>query len=255
MYNLGIAFLVGMLVYTPIAFWMGPLYGIAPAVLSFGGVLFFLARWVGKSVEGELSGVVALLQDRKIEEARKLLEGVKAKWGPWQLLIAGQIDSQIGMIDYLQLKWDQALPKLEAGQWRNWMALVAIGCIHWRKGDREKLWEYFEKAASASPKEGATYMVWATLLHKADKPEAALKALDLGLKELPANGTLKDLQSAIANKRKVDTKSFPQAWYQFFPEDMAQQYKIKGPRTPPPAPPGAAAPAGPTNRKMRRSKT
>jgi len=255
MYNLTIAFLAGMLVYVPIGFWMGPLYGIVPAVLTFAGALYGLSRRVGQAVEAELAKVVPLLQDRKVDEARALLEATKAKWGSWQLLMNGQIDSQIGMIDYLQMKWDQALPKLEAGQWRNWMALVAIACIHWRKGDRQKLWEYFEKAASASPKELTVYLVWATLAHRADKDADALKALDLGLKELPEHKLLKELQSAIANKRKVDTKTFPQAWYQFFPEDMAAQYMIRGQRTPPPTPPGAAPAAGPANRKMRRSRS
>ncbi len=42
------------------------------------------------------------------------------------------------MTDYLQMKWDDALPRLEEGRWRNWSAILCIGLIHHRKGNKAK---------------------------------------------------------------------------------------------------------------------
>ena len=52
-----------------------------------------------------------------------------------------------------------------------------------------------------------------------------------GLKAVSeSNSTLVDLKTAIANKKKIETKKFPELWYQFFPEDAAQLAGMRGRR-------------------------
>lgn len=260
MYNLLISLLAALLAFVPIALIMGWAPALIPAILVLGVVYVLLARRVGQEVQNDMAEVVTLLQARQLEPAREKLEAVKARWSKWQFLIGGQIDAQIGMLDYMQMKWDAALPRLQSGQWRNWSALTAIGCIHWRKGDRAAAWKAFEKAAKASPEEVLVYVIWATLLQRADQRDEALKVVDRGLKAHPQGRVLKDLQAALANKKKLDPKSFPEAWYQFFPEDLAAQYMVRGQRSPPkglPVAPGgvqAGFPPPKLSRKMRRGK-
>lgn len=234
MYNLLLALLAGVVTFVVVAVWLGPIPAVFPAVGVLGLALFFLSRRTGKLVSDALEGVGPLLQQRRIDEAETKLVQVKEKYRQWQFMLAGQIDAQLGMIDYLQLKWDSALPKLEAGKWRNAVAQTCLGAIHYRQGRKDDAWKSFASAASVSSKDVMVYCVWATLLARDGLRTEALEALALGHKELPNNALLKDLQAKIANKKKVDPKSFGESWYQYFPEELTQQMVMRGTRGPSP---------------------
>jgi predicted Zn-dependent protease len=265
MYNLLISLGVAALLFGLVTAWLGPVAAVIPALFVLVVAYLLISYRIGQIVQVELAPLAPMLQERKIAEAVAKLEAVKARWSKWQFLLAGQIDAQIGMIDYLQLKFDAALPRLEAGRWRNWMALVAIGAIWWRKGDKEKAFATLKEATDAGPKESTAWMVRAVLLAKADRTEDALKVLDEGLKTLEKNPTLTDLRATIANKKKIDTAALGQAWIQFFPEELQHQMQMQammrgrkdgqlG------VVPGMQGPGGPNleppklNRKMRRQK-
>ena len=160
-----------------------------------------------------------------------MLRGIQERHGRWQFMLEGQIEAQLGMLEYLQMNWDKALPKLEAGKWRNWTAWTCIGCIHYRRGRKAAAWEAFGKAADAAPKEVIIYGVWATLLVRDNERTEALNVVARGLNSQPDSKTLKDLKQKIANKKKIKNTMFGEGWYQFFPEDMAQQMMMRGRRS------------------------
>jgi tetratricopeptide (TPR) repeat protein len=233
-YNALAALGIGLAVFAPISLWLGPIAAVVPAILAMGVAMFLLARRTGRLVEAEIARVVPLLQERKIDEAKQLLTQIKQRHGRWQFMLDGQMDAQIGMIDYLQMKFDDALPKLEKGRSRNWTALTCIGCIHWRQGRKEEAYKAFTEATAAGPKESMAYIVQASLLVRDGKRTEALAALDAGIQQLPSSELLKNLRNTVANKNPIKVQSLPQTWYQFFPEDMAQQMLVKGRRGPPP---------------------
>ena len=138
------------------------------------------------------------------------------------------MDAQAGMIDYLQLNWDAALPKLQRGTFRNWPAKVCIGAIQYRKGDREGAFKTLSSAVGSAKKEPMAYMVWAVLLVRAGQREEALEVMAKAMKAMPDNAMLKNLQRTIANKRKIDAKKFPETWYRFFPEELRAQHALRG---------------------------
>lgn len=245
MYNLLLAIAAGAVVFLLTAFALSPIAGILPAVLVVGGVLYGLGRRTSRRVQAELAGVAPLLQQRKVDEAVALLEGVKQRHGRWQFLLSGQIDAQLGLLDYVQMKWDSARPKLEAGKWRNWSALVCLGAIDHRQGRKPQAWAHFAQAADASPNEILVYQVWATLLVRDGLRKEALAAVARGLEANKDNAALKDLQGRIANEKKIDTTAFGDNWYQFFPEDLMKQAVMRGRKG---APPQGAVPQPPAPR-------
>lgn len=219
---LGIAtFVVVAAIYTPVA-------AVLPALLVLGIALFLLTRRIGRLVDAEMRKLVPMLQAQQIEPARAHLDSIKQRYGRWQVLLEGQIDAQLGMLDYLQMKWDEALPKLQKGRFRNWQAQVCIGAIHYRKGDREKAWEELSAAVGTAPKEAIVYVVFANLLLRAGDRTRALAILDQGLKSLPDSELLQRLHKDVANKRKIKPESFPETWYQFFPEDLLKSHLVRG---------------------------
>ena len=108
--------------------------------------------------------------------------------------------------------------------------MTALGCIAYRKGDRTKAWEEFDAAAGAESKEAIIYAVWAVLAVRAGERERALKALAKGLEAVPESDFLRGLQKTVQNKKKIQTKKFPESWFQFFPEDMMKQHMTRGRR-------------------------
>jgi predicted Zn-dependent protease len=171
-----------------------------------------------------------LLEARRVDDAKALLLDVQSKYGRWQILLGGQMEAQIGMIDYLQMKFDDALPRLQKGTFQNWAAWLAIGCIHWRRDRRKEAWAAFEKAASNGSKEAIVWAIWAERLVKAGKRNEAVAVVAKGLEAVPKSDFLKALKKRIANKKKLDNKMFPDAYFQFWPEEFAKHYVMRGRR-------------------------
>ena len=230
MYNILIAIGLGLLTYGVVAVALHPIGAVIPAAGVFLVAIFLLSRRTSRLVEAELRKLPQMLQARRIDEAKAHLDAVRQQYGRWQILLDGQLEAQVGMIDYIQMKFDEALPRLQKGTFQNWTAWAAIGCIHWRRDRREKAWEAFEKAASTAPKEAIVYAMWAQLLVKAGERNEAVAVLARGLEAMPDSDFLKGLHKRVANKKKVDVKSFPQTYYQFWPEEFAKAYVMRGRR-------------------------
>lgn len=264
MYNLLIALAVSLLAFASVLLFDLPWYaGIMPAVLVFPAVLFLLARRTGRQLQEALAPIQAIMaglpQARsqaeahaKLEEVRKGFAEVRDTFGPWQMLLTGQLDAQMGMLDYMQQRFADALPKLQKA-WRDPMAALFEGCVLARVGSPEAAFAAFEKAASYNKKEGTIYVVWGLVALRKGQPEKALEAFSRGLTELPAHPELKRLRAAVANKQKVDPNTLGELWWRFFPEDANQQLLMRGRRDKGPLD-GHVAPGGqpPRGRAARR---
>jgi len=226
MYTLILSLVLGLVTFALVALFLDPLAAVVPAVMVLMIALVALLLRTKRKVDAEMQGIVPLLQRRQVVEAQRYLETLRARYARWMPLLDGQIDAQLGMIDYLQLKFDQALPRLEKGKWRNWMALACIGAIHYRKGRHEQAWEALQKAVDAGKKEPMAYVVFAVLLNRAGARDRSLVVMNAGLKVLPDNKLLGDLKAKIANKKKIKTNKLGESWYQFFPEELAAQAQM-----------------------------
>lgn len=236
-----IATAAGLVTFSLAASLFGSVAGVVPAFLVFGLVWVLLSRRVARQVEAMLRPLPALAQERKIEEARKLLQSTRQRFGRWQLLLDGQLAAQIGMLDYALGQFDQALPNLERGRWRNWAALTAIACIHWRRGAKEQAWQALEAAATAGSREVIVYGIWARLKSVDGDVDGALAALARGLVAAPESAFLKDAQRRLANGQPLEVRTFPPTWFQFFPEDLKTEPELRG-RAQPSSHPGIRRP-------------
>ncbi len=242
MLNLALAFAVGLVLFAVVAAWLGPIPALVPALFFAILALFLLGRRTGQKINRELEPLMALLQARRIDDARALLVNVRDRWSRWQVMLAGQIDAQLGMLEYLQMHWDEALPLLEKGKWRNAQAWACIGAIRWRRGEKVKAFEALQRAQAVAPKDPMMAVVRATLLLRDDRRDEALRALADARGRIPGNKLLTDMQAKVANKQKIDPKAFGEAWYQYFPEDLAKEMVTRGRRTPVPGAPPVPEP-------------
>lgn len=238
MYNLLLALLAGLLTFLLVAVGLSKIAAILPALGIGVLALFLLSRRTGQLVQNELASVGTLLQQQRVDEAQTKLVLVKERYSRWQFLLAGQIDAQLGLIEYLQTKFEEARPLLEAGKWRNAPVLARLGLIDWRKGKKEEAYKLLQAATKASSDDVMIYVVWAVLKAREGARADALAAVAAGLAALPGNNTLKELQNKLANDQKIDVKTYGESWYQYFPEEyrteILKQQVMRGTRTPSP---------------------
>lgn len=235
MINLLLSVGLGLATFGGVTLWLGPVAGVIPALFVFFGALFLLGLRVQRAVEKRVAALTPMLEARNIKGAQAHIRQIQSDYGRWQFLLRGQLEAQLGMIDYVQMKWDEALPRLQRGQWRNWSAQLSIAAIHFRQGRKVEAWEAFAKAAKSGKKEVIVYGVWAILRLRDGERGEAMAVVTQGLEALPDNGNLRTLKKRIANKKKADPGMFGEIWYQFFPEDMAKKMLVRGRAGPQPA--------------------
>lgn len=239
-----VAFAIGAALYAPVA-------GILPGLFAFFavGIGLFIRR--RRQVDAALTPLVGLLESQKVDEAVALIARIKAEHGPWVPGLEGQLDAQLGFLEYMQRRFDEALPLLMAGRWRNPMALLCIAAIHVRKGEEAKAWEFLEQAEGAANKDPNVFVVSATLRMKKGEREAALKALGRGLSAVDNKGPIERLQRVIANGKRIVPDKLPEMWMQVWPEDLIAKLRRQGygrPGGPMLVPPGGG------NRRSRRQR-
>lgn len=241
MYNLLISLAISAIAFVAVLPFDLPWYaGVAPAALIFPLAAFLLMRRTGQQVQAAVAPVQEIMMgmqsaksqgeiNARLDEVRAILSSVRDQFGNWQFLLAGQMTAQLGALDYMQLKFDEAYPKLGKA-WRDWNSEIMAACILYRKGELDEAWAAFEKSAGTHSKEPTVFVIWATLLSKKGKRTEALAALTKGLETMPDNKQLREMKNKVANKKKLDTKSFQETWFRFFPEEAQQQMMVRGRR-------------------------
>lgn len=240
MYNLVLAIGAGSVGYAIGAAVAGWIAGFVPALLALGVAYVLLARRTGRRVEAVFAGAMVHMQAGKLDAARIAMESA-LPLGKWQFLVAPQIHSQIGSLDYLEgvgmmvqrqpkaaaAKFASARAHLEQAWSRDWRGRTLLACVHHREGRVDDALKALERASGAGKGETLFWGVYVYVLNEAKKRDEALQVVGRGLKESPDSKVLKELQEAMSNKRRPDMKAFGDSWYQFFPDQVPQEVLMK----------------------------
>jgi len=226
MYNFLLSLAVGLAVAAAIA--LGTSFGwiaaIVPGLLVMTGLYVYVAFRVRKQLDAIQGEVQRELQARHVEKAIQALQGGFAL-ARWQFLVGTQLNASIGMLRYLTEDVDAALPALEAGQPRGWLARLVnrdwlsraiLAAARYRKRDVAGALALFEEAAGLGPKDGLSWSAYAWVLEKEGRHDEALAVLGRGVAASPSDEKLKDSQQALQNGKKLKLwKLYGEQWYQF----------------------------------------
>jgi tetratricopeptide (TPR) repeat protein len=205
------------------------LYGIVPGIIVFFVVWFLIGRKIMRDLQQRMESVQKILTPKnpmrptkpRFDDAIKVLEGGRV-WAKWSPFVKGQIDGQIGVMLYLDQRFDEALPYLQSASARNWVAKAMQGAIHFRKKQPEPMKAAFESAVKYSPKESLLWNVYAWCLYKRQDRDAAIDVLNRGLAKVGNDErTSRNLQ-AIRNSKGMKMKGWNEMWYQFHLEKPPQ---------------------------------
>lgn len=212
--GLGLA-LVVILVLTllKISLWLG-----IPLGLAAGTALFI---WQGRKVQNELEKLFArageLLKKQQWEPAIAVMkEGYKL--APRQFMVKGTLDGQIGVVQYLRRKTEEAEPLLQSASMQHYVAKTMLGILQWQRGEKKKAKGTFELALKAGKKESLLYGVYAYVLCEMKDRDAAIEVLNRGLKVCKNDDRLLQNRNLLQNGKAMKMKVYGEQWYQFMLE-------------------------------------
>jgi tetratricopeptide (TPR) repeat protein len=230
MWNLLISLALGVAVALGIRF--GTEFGWAAAV--FPGLVvalaayLVLARRTWKRLEAIFDAMQREVQAQKLDKAIQTLEGGFVL-APWQFLVASQLHSNIGILQYIQKDFDAALPHLEKSFSRNWIARGMLAVARYKKRDLARAKSVFEDAVKVNKKEGVLWSAYAWVLENEGQHTEAIAVLGRAVEANSSDEKLKTSLQALQNGKKLKLgKLYAEQWFQFHLETPPTQF-VGGP--------------------------
>jgi tetratricopeptide (TPR) repeat protein len=226
MYNLLLSLAAGALVALAIA--TGTTFGwvaaVFPGLIVAMAVYVYVAYRIRKKMDAVNEVVQRELMARRIEKAIQALQ-VGFAYQRWQFLLGSQLHASVGMLRYMSGELEEAVPELEAGlprHWlarlvnRDWMARSMLAAARYRKRDLAGALALMEEAVKVAAKEGLAWSMYAWMLEKEGQHDKAIAVLGRGVAGSPKDEKLQDSLQALQNGKKLRLwKHYDQQWYQF----------------------------------------
>jgi tetratricopeptide (TPR) repeat protein len=182
------------------------------------GIALFI--WLGRRVQTQLEGIfnrAGELLNRQPPQFDKAIEVMKEGYAlsNRQFMVRGSIDGQIGMVQYLRDKNDEAEPLLKSASMQHYMAKAMLAILQWKRGEKKSAKETFELALKTGKKESLLYATYAYVLNEMGERGQAIDVLNKGLGILKGDDRLLTNRNLLQNGKALKMKLYGAAWYQF----------------------------------------
>lgn len=198
---------------------------VAPAVVALVATYFVCARRTFKAAESifnEASKSLTAVPPR-IDLAVSTLERAYPL-SRWQFGVRSQVDTQIGVIYFLQQEFKKAEPYLEkAGGFGHWLGGAMLGVIHYKKKDHAAMRATFDGVVKKARGQGLPWTLYAYLLTQIGEREAAQSLLARAAKKTKQDSRVQEALLAVQNGKKINMRGYKEQWYQFHLERPPQQ--------------------------------
>jgi len=189
-----------------------------PLGILAGAGLFI---WQGRKVQQELEKIFTRAGELlKKQQFDKAIEAMKEgyRFSTKQFLVKGSIDGQIGVVQYLRKKNEEAEPLLASASMQHYIAKAMLGIIQWKRGEKKKAKETFALALNTGKKESLLYAVYAYVLVEMGERDKAIEILNNGLGVCKGDERLITNRNLLQNGKALKMKVYGEQWYQFLLE-------------------------------------
>lgn len=189
-----------------------------PIGILAGAGLFI---WQGRKVQQELERIFTRAGELlKKQQFDKAIEAMKEgyRFAPRQFLVKGSIDGQIGVVQYLRKKNEEAEPLLDSASMQHYIAKAMLGILQWKRGEKKKAKKTFDLALKAGKKESLLYAVYAYMLVEMGERDRAIDILNKGLGVCKGDERLVTNRNLLQNGKALKMKVYGEQWYQFLLE-------------------------------------
>ena len=189
-----------------------------PIGILAGAALFI---WQGRKIQQELERIFTRAGDLlKKQQFDKAIETMKEgyRFSSRQFLVKGSIDGQIGVVQYLRKKNEEAEPLLASASMQHYIAKAMLGILQWKRGEKKKARETFNLALKTGKKESLLYAVYAYMLVEMGDRGKAIEMLNKGLEICKGDERLITNRNLLQNGKALKMKVYGEQWYQFLLE-------------------------------------
>ena len=186
-------------------------------ILAGAGVFIWQGRKIQQELERIFTRAGELLKKQQFDKAIEVMkEGYR--FAPRQFLVKGSIDGQIGVVQYLRKKNEEAEPLLGSASMQHYIAKAMLGILQWKRGEKKKARETFNLALKAGKKESLLYAVYAYMLVEMGERDKAIEILNRGLGICKGDERLVTNRNLLQNGKALKMKVYGEQWYQFLLE-------------------------------------
>ena len=225
--------IVGGVVFFFITFATGRIHpglcGLFGLVAAIGGYIWF-ARRSGKQLEAVMAVAQKEMMARKPDRAVAALQDA-FKLASWQFGVKSSLHANIGVLLYVQKKFDEAEPHLrKSGSTllRLWQAQAMLAAILYRQKKYDEMEKVFDGAKRGNKSETLLYAVHAWCEHQRGEKKRAIEILQAGVKENPSDEKLKGLLNRAQNDKRLKLDGWGEQWWQFWLETPPQMLNPQG---------------------------
>ena len=202
---------------TGIAHAVGSIFpGVVAAIVTY----ILLARRTGKQLEAAMGVAQKEMMARRPERAVQALQDAFAL-ARWQFGIASSLHANIGVLLYVQKKFDEAEPHLRKGaatMIKLWLAQAMLAAILYRRKQYPEMEKIFEAAMRSNKSETLLYGVYAWCESQRGEKKKAIEILQKGVGQNPSDEKLKTLLGRAQNDKRLKLDGWGEQWWQFWLE-------------------------------------
>jgi tetratricopeptide (TPR) repeat protein len=212
--GLGVAFgVVLILVLLKVTLWIGLPLGLV------GGIALFIwrSRVTQQKLEAIFTRAGELMKKQQFDPAITVMKEGYAL-SRWQFMVKGSIDGQIGVLQYVRKKHEEAEPLLRSASYQHYIAKAMLGILQWKRGEKKLARETFQLALKAGKKESLLYGVYAYVLNEMKDREKAIEVLNKGISVCQGDERLLTNRNCLQNNKPMKMKVYGEQWYQFMLE-------------------------------------
>ena len=186
---------------------VSPWLSMPIGILAGIGLFIYLGRRTQAKLEQIFNRAGEMLKKQQFEPAIEVIkEGYQLS--SWQFLVKGSIDGQIGVIQYLRKKNEEAEPLLRTASSQHYIAKTMLAILQWKRGEKKQAKESFEIALRSGKKESLLYAVYAYFLNEIHEREAAVGILNKGLKVCEGDERLLTNRNLLQNNKAMKMKVY-----------------------------------------------
>jgi len=202
------------------------LFGLVGAI----GAYVLLARRSGKQLEAVMAIAQKEMMARKPERAVEALQSAFSL-ARWQFGISSSLHANIGVLLYVQKKFDEAEPHLRKSTGtllRLWQAQAMLAAILYRHKKYDEMERIFDGSLKGNKSETLLYAVYAWCEHARGEKKKAIEILTKGVEENKSDEKLKTLLQRAQNDKRLKLDGWGEQWWQFWLETPPQMMNPQG---------------------------
>jgi tetratricopeptide (TPR) repeat protein len=202
------------------------LFGVVGAVLAY----IWFARRSGKQLEAVMAVAQKEMMARKPDRAVAALEEA-FRLASWQFGVKSSLHANIGVLLYVQKKFDEAEPHLRQSVstlLRLWQAQAMLAAILFRQKKYDEMEKVFDGALRGNKGETLLYAVRAWCENQRGEKKKAIEILTKGVAENPSDEKLKTLLGRAQNDKRLKLDGWGEQWWQFWLETPPQMLNPQG---------------------------